>query len=45
MNKCPVCGSTHTEEHGNKPGDYHWTLCRECGWNTPREDEHGRKNS
>lgn len=33
--KCPECKSTHTEEHGAKPGDFNWWLCRECGYNWP----------
>lgn len=36
MKNCPVCGSTHTEEHGTAAGDFHWHLCRDCGYNTPR---------
>lgn len=35
--KCPNCGSRNTEEHGLNAGDTRWTLCRDCGWNTPIE--------
>lgn len=35
VTKCPKCRSTHIEEHGTKPGDFHWWLCRDCGWSTP----------
>ena len=42
--KCPKCKSTHTEEHGTQPGDFHWWLCRECGNNWPtKEEEHGNE--
>ena len=33
--KCPKCRSARTEEHGTNPGDFHWWLCRECGYNWP----------
>ena len=37
--KCPKCKSTHIEEHGTEPGDFHWWLCRECGYNWPTAEE------
>lgn len=29
--RCPFCGSANVERHGTKPGDFPWTLCRDCG--------------
>lgn len=37
--RCPNCGRVHIETHGEQAGDFLWQLCRDCGWNTPREDE------
>lgn len=32
--KCPYCGSTRIEDHGNDDVFfYHWWFCSECGKN------------
>ena len=40
---CPMCKSTHTEEHGAKPGDFNWWLCRDCGFNWPTKENDDEK--
>ena len=40
--KCPYCGSTNVEKHGDNPGDLNWFLCRDCSkvWDAePRKKE------
>ena len=29
---CPHCGGHHVEVNTEKPGDYPWMLCADCGW-------------
>ena len=42
---CPKCKrSCFVEEHGTKPGECHWWLCRACGavWDDkPKEEDNG----